>query len=103
MTNVAPTILSTVSSQFIDDWLTALRTLCPEAQMASLLARSGLVADTRHPHGRVTLDQIVCLYQLAAIETGDEMMGHAGLLCSFGTALRPARPAPEPAAWASSS
>lgn len=25
--------------------------------------------------GRVTLDQIVCLYQLAAIETGDEMMG----------------------------
>ncbi len=75
MTNVAPTILSTVSSQFIDDWLTALRTLCPEAQMASLLARSGLVADTRLPHGRVTLDQIVCLYQLAAVETGDEMMG----------------------------
>ncbi len=25
--------------------------------------------------GRVTLDQIVCLYQLTAIETGDEMMG----------------------------
>ena len=25
--------------------------------------------------GRITLDQIVCLYQLAAVETGDEMMG----------------------------
>ncbi|SDX64710.1 transcriptional regulator, AraC family [Ruegeria halocynthiae] len=75
MTNVTPTILSTVSSQFVDDWLAALRALCPEAQMAALLSRSGLNADTRSPNGRVTLDQIVCLYQLAAVETGDEMMG----------------------------
>ena len=75
MTNVTPTILSTVSSQFVDDWLAALRPLCPEAQMAALLSRSGLNADTRSPNGRVTLDQIVCLYQLAAVETGDEMMG----------------------------
>ena len=75
MTNVTPTILSTVSSQFVDDWLVALRALCPEAQMASLLSRSGLNAETRSPNGRVTLDQIVCLYQLAAVETGDEMMG----------------------------
>lgn len=28
-----------------------------------------------HRQGRVTLDQIVCLYKLAAVETGDEMMG----------------------------
>ena len=75
MTNVAPTILSTVSSQFVDDWLAALRALCTEEHMASLLGRSGLNADTRAPNGRVTLDQIVCLYQLAAVETGDEMMG----------------------------
>ncbi|MBT8458352.1 MAG: AraC family transcriptional regulator, partial [Boseongicola sp.] len=75
MTNAAPTILSTVSSQFIDDWLAALRTLCSDAQMASLMKRAGLVADYRNPCGRVTLDQIVRLYQLAAIETGDEMMG----------------------------
>ncbi|WP_166416804.1 AraC family transcriptional regulator [Cochlodiniinecator piscidefendens] len=75
MTNVTPTILSTVSNQFVDDWLAALRDLCPEAQMASLLNRSGLNAETRAPNGRVTLDQIVCLYQLAAVETGDEMMG----------------------------
>jgi hypothetical protein len=45
MTNVTPTILSTVSSQFVDDWLAALRALCPEAQMASLLSRSGLNAE----------------------------------------------------------
>ena len=75
MTNVMPTILSTVSSQFVDDWLVALCALCPEAQMASLLSRSGLNAETRSTNGRVTLDQVVCLYQLAAVETGDEMMG----------------------------
>ncbi|MFY0691934.1 MAG: AraC family transcriptional regulator ligand-binding domain-containing protein [Paracoccaceae bacterium] len=75
MTNTTPTILSTVSRQFIDDWLEALARLCPEAQMASLLSRSGLVADQTQPNGRVTLDQIVGLYQLAAVETGDEMMG----------------------------
>ena len=75
MTKTAQTILSTVSSQFIDDWLAALRPLCSDAQTASLLKRSGLVTDHTQPNGRVTLDQIVCLYQLAAIETGDEMMG----------------------------
>lgn len=75
MTNTAPTILSTVSSQFIDDWLDALQSLCSDAQMTSLMKRSGLLVDHSQPYGRVTLDQIVCLYQLAAIETGDEMMG----------------------------
>ena len=33
------------------------------------------MADRMPSQGRVTLDQIVCLYQIAAIETGDEMMG----------------------------
>jgi len=75
MTNAKPTILSTVSSQFIDDWLVALQTLCSDAQLTSLLKRSGLVADRKQPFVRITLDQIVCLYQLAAVETGDEMMG----------------------------
>ncbi len=31
--------------------------------------------DRSQPNARVTLDQIVSLYQLAAVETGDEMMG----------------------------
>lgn len=72
---IAPTHYSTVSSQFIADWLKALRQLCTQAQYLSLLKRSDLAVDHNHPHARVTLDQIVCLYQLAAVETGDEMMG----------------------------
>lgn len=75
MRDTTPTILSTVSSQFIDDWLVALRALCSDAQMDALLQRSGLATDQSQRHGRVTLDQIVGLYQLAAVETGDEMMG----------------------------
>lgn len=68
-------LLSTVSSQFIDDWLDALRPLCSDDHFRSLLNRSDLQMDQSQPQGRVTLDQIVRLYQLAAVETGDEMMG----------------------------
>ncbi|MCK0150089.1 AraC family transcriptional regulator [Marivita sp. S6314] len=75
MTRSTPTIYSTVSQAFIADWLAALRPLCSQAQFASLMERSDLTADHGHAQGRVTLDQIVCLYQLAAVETGDEMMG----------------------------
>lgn len=75
MSQPAPTILSTVSRQFIEDWIEALIPLCPPTEMASLLARSGLAPGETASHGRVTLDQIVSLYQLAAVETGDEMMG----------------------------
>lgn len=67
--------LSTVSSQFIADWLAALRPLCSADHFASLLQRSDLQTGEDVPNGRVTLDQIVCLYRLAAVETGDEMMG----------------------------
>ena len=42
MTNVTPTILSTVSSQFVDDWLVALRALCPEAQIQCILKKKPL-------------------------------------------------------------
>ncbi|MCF6445895.1 AraC family transcriptional regulator [Nereida sp. MMG025] len=65
---------STVSRQFIEDWLAGLRAICSEDHYLSLLNRSGL-GDDRLAQGRVTLDQIVRLYQLAAVETGDEMMG----------------------------
>lgn len=67
--------LSTVSSQFLADWLAALQPLCSADHFASLLERADLQTDKDAPYGRVTLDQIVCLYQLAAVETGDEMMG----------------------------
>ncbi|MEM9499421.1 MAG: AraC family transcriptional regulator ligand-binding domain-containing protein [Pseudomonadota bacterium] len=75
MIDPEPTIYSTVSSRFIADWLDALRPLCPDDHFRSLLERSDLPVDQHHGQGRVTLDQIVRLYQLAAVETGDEMMG----------------------------
>lgn len=66
---------STVSSHFIADWLEGLRPLCSDVLFRSLLERSDLPLNQHHSQGRVTLDQIVRLYQLAAVETGDEMMG----------------------------
>jgi AraC-like DNA-binding protein len=75
MMNATSPQLSTVSGQFIADWLDALRPLCSGDHFSSFLKRSDLPADHNHPHRRVTLDQIVRLYQLAAVETGDEMMG----------------------------
>ncbi|WP_223428533.1 helix-turn-helix domain-containing protein [Tateyamaria pelophila] len=74
-TENAPTLYSTVSRQFIADWLAALRPLCTETEFRSFLKRADLMADQMPSQGRVTLDQIASLYQLAAIETGDEMMG----------------------------
>lgn len=67
-------ILPTVSRAFLEDWLSALRTHCPPQQLAGFLDQIGL-SDTVHPHARVTHNQIVRLYQLVAVETGDEMMG----------------------------
>jgi AraC-like DNA-binding protein len=72
---ITPTLYSTVSRLFIADWLAALRLLCTEAEYQSLLERTDLIADQNALQGRVTLDQIVGLYQLTAVETGDEMMG----------------------------
>ncbi|CRK76419.1 AraC family transcriptional regulator [Nereida ignava] len=82
-TELASTIYSTVSRQFVEDWLVALRSLCTEAEYSSLLKRADLLNDQMPSQGRATLDQIVTLYQLAAVETGDEMMG---------LWLRPVRP-----------
>jgi len=75
MTSATPTYYSTVSRPFIADWLAALRPLCTQAEYQLLLERANLIADQNPSQGRVTLDQIVGLYQRAAVETGDEMMG----------------------------
>ena len=75
MPNAAKPLYSTVSRQFIADWLVALRPLCTDAQYLSFLKCADLKSDQDPSHGRVTLDQIVSLYQVAAVETGDEMMG----------------------------
>jgi AraC-like DNA-binding protein len=75
MTRHDPIFLTTVSAGFIQDWLDALTARCEPQAMASLLERSGLQPGPMMPTQRVTLKEIATLYQLAAPETGDEMMG----------------------------
>ncbi|MES0826817.1 AraC family transcriptional regulator [Ruegeria sp. SCP11] len=75
MTSHDPISLTTVSAAFIQDWLDALSSRCSPEKMASLLERSGLQTRPMAPYQRVTLNEIARLYQLAAPETGDEMMG----------------------------
>lgn len=67
-----PVSLTTVSAAFISDWLAALNVRSTPDSMAMLLKRAGMHTD---PTGRVTLHEIARLYQLAAVDTGDEMMG----------------------------
>lgn len=71
--------ISTVSRPFIQDWLDGLEAICSQTHFHALLERSDLAfphtIQRDAPEGRITLDQIVRLYQLAAVETGDEMMG----------------------------
>ena len=66
---------STVSFQLIEDLIKGLQTRCTESEILGLLDRSNLILGPQLFCSRVTLDQIVRLYQVAAIETGDEMMG----------------------------
>ncbi|MEL7466343.1 MAG: AraC family transcriptional regulator ligand-binding domain-containing protein [Pseudomonadota bacterium] len=69
-----PTIRPTVSAHLLADWLETLGAHCREDQLRSFLKETGL-AGTATAQARVAHDQIVRLYQLVAIETGDEMMG----------------------------
>ncbi len=75
MTRPDPISLTTVSAGFVQDWLDALTSCCTPPEMSSLLQRSGLQPGPMASTQRVTLDEIAQLYQLAAPETGDEMMG----------------------------
>jgi AraC-like DNA-binding protein len=86
-------ILPTVSRAFLEDWLSTLRKQCPKEQLTGFLEQAGLASLTQ-PRDRVSHDQIVRLYQLVAIETGDEMMGlwsrpiRAGALKQLCTSVR---------------
>lgn len=75
MSSHDPISLTTVSAGFIQDWLDALASRCTPETMASLLERSGLQSGPMAATQRITLEEIARLYQLAAPETGDEMMG----------------------------
>lgn len=70
-----PSSLATVSRPFIEDWLVALEGCSSVEQMRSYLRRAGLDRMESGLEARVTLDQIVTLYRIAAVESGDEMMG----------------------------
>lgn len=67
-------LLPTVSYAFVKDWLDVLTVHCTPTQLRRFLAEVDLELGSP-PIARVTHDQIVRLYQLAAVETGDEMMG----------------------------
>jgi AraC-like DNA-binding protein len=67
--------LTTVSAAFVEDWISALHRCATPAQVASFLQRTGLDRARAHGGQRVTLDQLVRLYQIAAVETQDEMTG----------------------------
>lgn len=68
--------LATVSLRFVEDWLVSLRAKCSEKQYSAFLQQAGFTGEFfTQPHARVTHDQIVKLYQVFAIGTGDEMMG----------------------------
>lgn len=75
VTTQDPISLTTVSAAFVQDWLDALASRCTPDVLASLLRRSGMQSSPMAPGQRVTLNEITRLYQLAAPETGDEMMG----------------------------
>lgn len=67
-------ILPTVSRALLADWVETLQSHCPQHQLVRFLEETDLAAPTPL-NARVRHDQIVRLYQLVAVETGDEMMG----------------------------
>lgn len=74
---------ATISAELLHDWHQALLTRCSAPEALSILGRAGLSVEDGHLVSRVTHAQFVALYQIAALETGDEMMGLWG---------RPVRP-----------
>ncbi|MDC0736832.1 AraC family transcriptional regulator ligand-binding domain-containing protein [Cognatishimia sp. SS12] len=86
---------ATLPVAFLEDWFTALERCCGPAGCAALLAQNGIIRG--QPHSRVSRDQIVQLYQQAAVHSGDEMMGlwsrpiRAGALKQLCTTVMAAR------------
>lgn len=86
-----------MSVEFIQDWLAALEKVSPVEAYQRYLQQAGLGAAAGR---RVSRDQIVHLYQLAAVGCGDEMMGlwkrpiRAGALKHLLTTMRDASSIP---------
>jgi len=69
-------ITQTVSVELLRDLLAALKRICERPRLEDFLTRAGIAPDhMRRTTARITHEQLVRLYQIAATETGDEMMG----------------------------
>lgn len=69
-------ITSTVSVELLRDLLLGLEKICDKPRLDDFLLRAGISPNlARRRHARITHEQLVRLYQIAAVETGDEMMG----------------------------
>ena len=69
-------ITSTVSVELLHDLLTALERICGRSRLHGFLIQAGISPElAQRKHARITHEQLVRLYQIAAVETGDEMMG----------------------------
>lgn len=69
-------ITSTVSVALLQDLFHALERACNKTQFHNFLKRAGISIElAQRDNARITHEQFVRLYQIAAVETGDEMMG----------------------------
>lgn len=69
-------VLTTVSIGFISELLQSIRRISTAEAYQKYLKSAGIhLASPQHASARITHDQLVRLYQVAAVDTGDEMMG----------------------------
>ncbi|SHH53955.1 Helix-turn-helix domain-containing protein [Cognatishimia maritima] len=66
---------ATVSFALVEDLLLALEVRCGAEGLQKILKRAEFSARDNHTKTRLSRDQIVRLYQVAAQQSGDEMMG----------------------------
>lgn len=78
MTNPASAPLqpTTLSRELLADWLTSVAAIAGTARLDEFLQAAGIApAMLSRPGARITDDQAISFYQIAAVRTGDEMMG----------------------------
>ncbi|MFG1396464.1 AraC family transcriptional regulator [Roseixanthobacter pseudopolyaromaticivorans] len=66
----------TLSAALIEEWLASLQAIASESRVRNFLDEAGIAERLlRRPDGRISQDQVIALYKIAAVQTGDEMMG----------------------------
>ncbi|MGV2980753.1 AraC family transcriptional regulator ligand-binding domain-containing protein [Camelimonas sp. ID_303_24] len=65
-----------LSHELVQDWFAALERIAGREQLAHFLEAAGVApAMLARPGARIAGEQIIAFYQIAAVATGDEMMG----------------------------